>query len=305
MTLVYTDSQFGIVGGPNNDNTAALQAAFNIAAAEGATLILTQDIRVNPTGILVPSNTNVIFEDQARIKLLPSNSNNYDILALFGCNNVSITNANIDGSNAQNSADPSLRVGIGIAIAGATNVTLDRPKIKDCWGDGLYIRGSYSSGNAPPSGLKVFAPRIRGCGRDAVSVVSANGLTISDLLGESINTAAPMALIDFEPNGNTDVLENIVVMGAKSVNCQEGLRFSFQNLPGAVAQTVGITVSGYTDVGCLDKAVYWTALTKGSFSVSGSININNPTFVHSNSTTSNSSWDNSVVVTVNNPTTVA
>jgi hypothetical protein len=89
------------------------------------------------------------------------------------------------------------------------------------------------------------------------------------------------------------------------VHCTNGIQFSFQNLLGINPQTVGIVVSGYRDSGITSASLAFYGLTKGTHSISGSIVINTPTFVHSNYPVYYSaSWDHSLTVTINTPVTI-
>jgi len=296
MTTV-TDVSLGITGN-GSDETTTLQNAVNTATTAGETLLITKDIRINDQGILMPDNAKVIFDRFARLKLLPTSVVNYDLIMCMG-NNITLWNPKVDGSNETNSASTGAsRIGMGIAIAGGSNVTIYNPEVWNCWGDGIYIRGSYTGANTPPTNIKIVGARVYNCGRDAVSVVSANGLLLSDLYGQNHTTADPAALIDFEPNVNGDVLQNITVSGAKSVNNTNGLRFSFQNLPGANPQNVSIAIDNFEDYGSTGRALYWLALTAGNYSMSGNITLINPKFHGSATQMWNTSWDNSVPVLI-------
>ena len=303
---IYHDTDFGVTGN-GSDETSKLQTALNQAASAGAVLVMTKLAYISDTGLTIPSNSKVLWLDGAGVKLLPVSATVYNLLMCGANTNIILYAPFIDGSNESNTGIVvgGQRAGMGITIAGGSNITIYEPKIINCQADGIYIRGTYSGPNTPPSNITINSPYIRAAQRDAVSVVSCNGLTIRNLVGEDIQFDLPACLIDFEPNGNTDVLQNIKIIGSTSINCANGMRYSFQFLPGTNAQNVSITVSDYKDLGCTSKAQYWVALNKGTHTVTGFININRPTFVASALTTGSSSWDNSVVVTVSNSVVIA
>ncbi|HEX8894403.1 MAG TPA: hypothetical protein VF783_13825 [Terriglobales bacterium] len=296
---VIKDTDLGITGN-GSDETAALQSAVNTTAGNGDRLLITKGIRVNANGILMPNNGYVIFDtaESAYVKLLPTTSSNYDIFMFMG-NNQTLINARIDGSNETNTGGPGACSGMGIGIAGATNTTIVNPIVKNVNGDGYYIRGTYTSANTPPSNINIFNPRASGCGRNAMSVVSANGLLVTNIDAEDIFAQLPMCLIDFEPNNNVDVLLNVRVFGANSRNCQNGLRFSLQNTAGVNPQVIDILVERFKDEGCMDMAIHSTGLNAGSYSVTGSITVNGAEFFHSHTTVSQGPWSGSVPVAVN------
>ena len=54
---------------------------------------------------------------------------------------VLLENPHVDGSKELNSATGG-EWGMGISIAGSTDVTITIPRTINCWGDGIYIANS-------------------------------------------------------------------------------------------------------------------------------------------------------------------
>lgn len=291
----------GITPGFKNNNRAALQTFINTSTAAGHGCYISVPHGIDVTGLTIPSNANIRFVGDGALKLLPYAANAYNMLNLNGVSNVLICDAVLYGSKELNGNAPSgVDNGMGINIVGAClNIGIVKPQIRDCWGDGIYI----GAGNA--SGVEIISPRITGVRRNGISVTSSTGLIIADALVEYVRDAAPKAAIEFIPSSNADKLSGIQVIGFQSVRCQNSLAFNFQNLPGATAQVVDITVSGLVDIGCLDTVITQSNLFKGSNSVSGNIAINSPKYVHSNNAITSSSWDNSVVVAISASTSIA
>jgi hypothetical protein len=299
MNYDYDTTTITTVGFTQN-NRAALQTLINNAAANGRGVYISQPHGIDTTGLTIPSNSNIRFIGNGALKLIgPYSTDTYNMLLIDTVSNVLIFNPKLYGSKELNTLTTG-EYGMGINIRGAcTNIGVYKPMIWDCWGDGIYI----GSGN--PSGLEIQSPRIYNVRRNGISVISTTGLTLSDVEVSNVIDTNPKAAIDFEPNSNADKLSGINVIGFRSIRCQNGLAFSFQNVPGATAQVIGINISGFEDYGCRDSAISYINLAKGTFSVSGSINITYPRYNHSNNIIYNPGWDNSVVVNITNPTTIA
>jgi hypothetical protein len=280
MNYDYDTTTITTVGFTQN-NRAALQTLINNAAANGRGVYISQPHGIDTTGLTIPSNSNIRFIGNGALKLIgPYSTDTYNMLLIDTVSNVLIFNPKLYGSKELNTLTTG-EYGMGINIRGA------------CTG----------SGN--PSGLEIQSPRIYNVRRNGISVISTTGLTLSDVEVSNVIDTNPKAAIDFEPNSNADKLSGINVIGFRSIRCQNGLAFSFQNVPGATAQVIGINISGFEDYGCRDSAISYINLAKGTFSVSGSINITYPRYNHSNNIIYNPGWDNSVVVNITNPTTIA
>lgn len=304
------DIDYGVIGNNRTDDTVNLQSAITTATANGHGLYITRPCAVSiqdGTGKVldIPSNAKIKYMQSGSLRLIgPYTTDTYDMMRITGKNNVYIGYANIDGSKELETLAPDGNdYGMGIAIYGASNVTIDHPVIRDCWGDGLYVA---ANGAVAPTGILINCPHILGVRRNGISVISANGLVINEPVVERVVDTAPRAGIDFEPNLNTDVLKNIKVINLRAIACEGALGFAFENVPGSIAQVIDITVSGVDCVGITDTAISYYLLNKGTHSVSGSITINSPRYYHCNATVyHDASWDGSVLTPVNNPTTIA
>jgi len=303
MVYTYDVDTIGTVGFKQN-NRAALQTAINAAASAGQGFYITQPHGIDTTGLTIPSNSNIRFVGAGALKLAGTNggtytSDSHNMLLLNGVSNVVIENARLYGSKELNTLT-SGEYGMGINISGAcSGIILDSPMIYDNWGDGLYM----GSGNS--SNVEIYGMRIHNSRRNGISIISSNGLNMVDTEVYNIIDTNPKAAMDFEPNQNSDLLKNIRIVGFKSIRCQNGIAFSFQNVPGATAQVVDIIISDFEDYFCRDSAISTYNLAKGTNSVSGNIAFNNPIYVHSNNVRDTAGWDNSVTVTITNATTIA
>lgn len=301
LSYVYDTDTISTVGFKQN-NRAALQTAINNATSAGNGIYISEQHGIDVTGLTIPTGAQIKFVGNGALKVIgPVSTNSYTMMQLTAASNVLIENPRLYGSKELQTLAPSGNdLGMGIGFSGAcSNVVIMEPQIRDTWGDGIYV----GPGNS--SGIEIISPRIAGVRRNGISVVSANGLVITDCQVMHIQDAAPKSAIDFEPKSNTDVLKGIKLIGFKSIRCQEGLMFSFENLPGATAQVVDITVSEFEDYGCLDTAISMNNLSSGANTVGGAININSPKYIHSANPTGYTNWDNSIPVNISGATSIA
>jgi hypothetical protein len=297
MAYLYDTSFTGLNPGVQNDNRTALQAAINSATSQGKGLYITQPygLSVPSSGAVlnIPSNAQIKFVGNGYLKLLAHNTDSYQMMLLDGVSNVWIENPRLDGSMEMNSFSGG-EYGMGISLYNTNNVQIMRPNIIDTWGDGIYI----GAGN---SNTVLWSPYAQGVRRNGISVISANGLDIYNPVTENIKATNPKCGIDFEPNDNSNVLQNIRVFSPVTIGCYLGLEFSIQGLVGPIAKNVSISVYDWKDIHSQDTALNRYDLNKGSYSVSGFINIHNVTYVKSNILKDIAApYDNSVVWSLTN-----
>lgn len=308
MQWLY-DYSFTIPSGNNVDSTAGLQSAINAAAAAGKGLVLTKSYYVHVNGdaggiLTIPSNSYIKFIFGAQLRMLPHASNWYQVFMISGVDNVTIEDGYVDGNREENTvSDPQgLGTGIGFAIYSGTNINLIRCKAINMWNDGFYV-GEVSSN------VLLTSPYARACRRNGMSVISCDGLTITNYVAENIGTDessyAPLAALDFEPDSNNDVLRNIKIHGMTMYHCNNGLTFNPAALTsgGSVPKVIDIEVNDLVDYGCFDQALGGDGVIPG---ITGRIRINNAKFVGSNIGVGTfAEWDHSLVpVAVNNTTVV-
>jgi len=296
MSYLYDTSFTGLAQGASaaNDYRTALQNALNSATSQGKGLLITQQYGIsldsNGVGLNMPANSYLKFTNSGSLKLLAHNTDFYHMILIDVKNNVNVYYPRLDGSKENNSFSGG-ESGMGISLYNASNVNIVKPEIKDTWGDGIYIGGS----GTPNNNVTIFNPKIWGVRRNGISVISATNMSIySPELG-NITETNPKCGIDFEPNDNTNKLQNINVYSPTTIGCYLGLEFSLQGLVGSTAQNVTINVYDWKDVHSQDTALNRYAFSKGSFSVTGQINVHNVTYVKSNILHDFEAWDNSIV----------
>jgi polygalacturonase len=281
-TTVVNASTFGVKADGSTNDRVALQKAID--GSIGKILLISGQVRIDVSGIDLHTNSYVRFAQGATIKLLPHNSTFYQVVRIWDVQNVTVENATIDGSKELNSATPNANSGgggMGISIAGASNVTLTAPTTIDTWGDGIYIAKSYHSSATVPSNINVTNHHANGCRRQGVSIISGSGITFTKPLWENIAGTMPSAGLDIEPNSNADVLQNIKIVSPTSRNCHFGINIYLANLPGPIAKTVTIDISDHTDYAANDAGFYVSGLSLNGHTVAGHIASASPTFVGS------------------------
>lgn len=96
----------------------------------------------------------------------------------------------------------------GLDLESVQRVTVSNVQISNTWGDGVYIRSiNYAGNNSPSTDVRLSGLTLDVNGRNNISIISANGLTISGVRGSN----ASLHAVDGEPNRSTDVLSNITI----------------------------------------------------------------------------------------------
>ena len=271
------DRWFGVRADGKTNDRAALQKAVD--GAIGKTLVITGPCRIDEQGVHMRSNSRVRFAPGASIKLLPHDTQNYEVIRIWDVRHVILENPRVDGSKELNTATGG-EWGMGISIAGSTDVTIDSPSTINCWGDGIYIANSFASGLPYSSDIRVMNHHASGCRRQGVSIISGRNILFDRPVWENIAGTLPSAGLDIEPNGNTDVIEDIRIVNPTTRNCQFGILVWLEALPGSREKYVSVVISGHKDEGSREAAYSVSGLkTKGSV-VTGYVTSNSPTWVH-------------------------
>ncbi|WP_343567389.1 right-handed parallel beta-helix repeat-containing protein [Sphingobacterium sp.] len=231
-------------------------------------------IAVNSSSLKLKSNFKLIFQPNSKLVMLPNKLTSYCVLGVVDLDNVTIINANIEGDRYTH-LDNRGEWGMGIYVENSRNVKILNPKIRNCWGDGIYIgrntRGSFSRN------IEIIGGWLDNNRRNGISVISVDNLKISNIVVSNSNGTSPMSGIDFEPNKSDEILKNIRVQNVRTFNNGfDGLRFVFTYLQGS-SQLVNISVNGHRDYYSYMPISFFGAqkeLTKTN-TVGGEINYSN------------------------------
>jgi len=188
---------FGATGDGTTNDSFAFQSA--ITALRHAYVPAGTYLIDNTT---IPSNTLIEGEDRDStvIKLVSSASDE----PIFegsdttnGNENITIRNLTIDGnrSNQTPSGDGNY---MGIRMDGWEDSTLENILIKDCATDGVYITKDSTTES---QNIHIKGVRVTNCRRNGITVISVDGLIVTDSEIDSITGTSPQAGIDIEPDG--------------------------------------------------------------------------------------------------------
>lgn len=193
----------------------------------------------------------------------------------MGHQHVNVEAPYLDGAKEVNRAG-SGEWGMGISIAGSSNIMITNPTTVGCWGDGIYIQNSYSGNNAVSRNIKISGHHASNCRRQGMSIISVSGITITNPIWENIKGTSPSCGLDIEPDSGAALLENIVVTNPITRNnagC--GISIDLGNFPSSTPKKVNISITGHNNSKCLGNFSVFDLHLNGH-TVTGAITSTNP-----------------------------
>lgn len=154
-------------------------------------------------GIVLTDNQKLIMSESALLIATGNSSKNYQIIHVFGRNNVTISGGQVIGERSEHTGKDG-EWGHGIAIFGSTNVTIENVDVSQCWGDGIYL-GKYdnsSLGNPGSNGVTITNCNLHHNRRNNLSITDASNITVKNSEFSYASGTAPQYGIDIEPNKN-------------------------------------------------------------------------------------------------------
>ena len=224
---------FGAIGDGVTDDTAAIQACFNSAAASklkvyipsGTYMINAHTIQAGQAkhGLYVPSNSHIIMDNGTTLKAIPNASDLYNVLLIYNVQNVKIENGTLAGDRATH-VDTGSYNGIGMRIQGATDVYIYNVTSKDMYTDGFAI--VYDDLNSPYpdcENVHLFNCTADNNYRNGCSVIGCQKGSIIGGRYANSNGTAPQDGIDIEPNpdngsGSPSQVSNFIVQNVHAYN---------------------------------------------------------------------------------------
>jgi len=227
------------------DYTAFIQSALD---KNRKVLFPNFPVLINAKGLSVSSNSILVFDKNSKIKLLPTNQGQYEMLRIHDVENVVLYNANVEGDKYKHIGQNG-EWGMGISIRGAKNVKLYNSIAKYCWGDGIYLGITEKSSNNV--NVTIENSLLDDNRRNGMSIIAAENLSVNNMLVANTHGTPPMAGIDVEPDANTDVIKNLSFNSITSFNnTTHGFLFALNNLAGSISHDeVNIQVNKF-------KAIY-------------------------------------------------
>ncbi|MGN6639095.1 MAG: right-handed parallel beta-helix repeat-containing protein [Mucilaginibacter sp.] len=200
-------------------------------------------VMISPHGLMLASNSIVIFKPKSKLIIQPSALPNYSGLTLYNVNNVAVYFPVIVGDRKSHTGTTG-EWGQGINISGSSNIQIINPNVSECWGDGIYIGKTKQMGS---KNISIYYAVLDHDRRNGISVINADTLEIIQPVISNINGTSPMAGIDIEPNDNEDIVDHIVIDKAKTFNTRQGISIELIGLAGAKRKTVNIDINGHVD----------------------------------------------------------
>lgn len=202
-------------------------------------------ILINAKGLSISSNSIIVFGQHSKIKLVPNDQAQYEMLRIHDVENIRVFNANLEGDKYQHIGTKG-EWGMGISIRGAKNVKMFNSTVKYCWGDGIYLgitEKSFDNVNITITNTLLDDNR-----RNGMSIITAENLWVTNLVVANTHGTPPMAGIDIEPDANTDSIKNLNFNGITSFNnATHGFLFALNNLSGTKSHNnVNIKVSKFS-----------------------------------------------------------
>ncbi|TMV46998.1 hypothetical protein FE783_24070 [Paenibacillus mesophilus] len=173
-----------------------IDAVFYGAVGSGDTYILS-----------VLSNSVLSFTENGWLKLLGSSNTVYQLIKTYNVKNAVVINAKLEGDRLRHTGTTG-EWGHGLQILDCENIYFHKPRIMDCWGDGIDIgRLANVQGGYEPTNVTIFEPYISGARRNGISPRSFVNVSIIRPFIEKVGDydgvigTFPKAGIDIEPNG--------------------------------------------------------------------------------------------------------
>lgn len=210
-SLVINVKDKGAKGDGLTDDTKAIQAAVNQAAGTGGTVLVPDGTYMIDaiTSIQIKSNMTLRMSGGTILKALPNGKDNYSIINITGASNINVIDGTLIGERDKHSGT-SGEWGMGIMLRGVTNVAIEGVTVKNCWGDGFYIRGASKDVKF----CTVIADNNR---RQGMSIISVDGMVVKNSIFKNTVGTAPQAGIDFEPN-TEDTISNVQIVNSQFID---------------------------------------------------------------------------------------
>jgi hypothetical protein len=256
---------FGAVGDGGTDDAPAIQAAIDAIPSEGGTLFFPPTsafYALETSGLVVENRHNITISGfgatvkfKAGVPDIQNTNMRFSNFLLRNCRRIRIegliVHGNLSGRTAHAGAES---FHSAISLLGCANVHVFQCTVTEGMTDGIYLGGINIPGT--PSSVQVNENvlidfcTITHCRRNNISVVAADGVTISNCIAAhagQIQGTAPRAGIDVEPNKTRyGTSKNVVLLNntVKDNAGTYGVTFGGSGTERAVVE--GNTISGHT-----------------------------------------------------------
>jgi hypothetical protein len=220
---VVSVKDFGAVGDGVTDDTVKIQAAlntgYNVVIPNGTYI-------VNPlVGIAPVNNQRITLEQEAVLQSSATSSSGvFHAVKILNVSNVIFEGGTVIGERVTH-VGVTGESGMGIYVANGSGITIKDVQIKDCWGDGIYVGGTGTTGQS--TNVRIENVTSDNNRRQGLTIAAAYSVVVDGGRFTNTNGVAPEAGIDIEPNPGKGPVENVVVQNARcSSNNGSGIAVS-------------------------------------------------------------------------------
>lgn len=221
--------QFGIIGDGSTDITEKYQKAINFISKYGDSYIYVPKGTymidgvdhdktpsdtghlLNKGGIGIPNGFHIVHDNNAIMKCIPTNYQQYNVYRLYQVNSIIIEGGIIDGSRSQHFGEYGGEWGYGIALTGAYNILIRNIYVKNCWGDGINIQYAFSETTGTKScyDITILDCTCTDNRRNAISIENGSNINIENCKFLNSNGTLPESGIDLEPANQNSPIDRV------------------------------------------------------------------------------------------------
>ncbi|SHM85246.1 Right handed beta helix region [Chitinophaga jiangningensis] len=248
----------GYVKDGSVDYTTALQNALN---TNKVVKMPNFPVLINDNGLLLKSNSTVIFQPNSSLVLQSSNKGKYAMLKMLNVQNVKLYNPVLVGDKDHHSGNGG-EWGMGIDVRSSDNINIYHPQVSKCWGDGIYIGQADKS--KPNTNVNIYYANVDNNRRNGITIGSVKGLKLINPVVSNTSGTLPMAGIDIEPNSSAEQIDDILIDNPVTFNnAKYGLVVGLGRLPGPDQKQVNITINKHLDDG--SGIAFWMGGMDGKY----------------------------------------